>query len=212
MCRGLLLLLLSNLFCSLIPVHAQDTTIIAATPGFIFNTHHYKKGVYKNFQEFQQDNPSITGNLVLKNRSSAAQIYLLASRNELRVVDSTGQERKVKDYWGFSDGNSVYIRDNGLNRIKEIGYYCLYEIGGLIATPLPQPGALTFKNTPPPVIRKKVINILTGDIYELSLYNLRKYILPEDKVILEAFNQDEQKREKLEYYIQWFNQRNTPVL
>ncbi len=212
MCRGLLLLVLSNLFCCLLPVHAQDTTAIADTPGFIFNTRQYKKGVYKTFREFQQDNPSISGNLVLKNRSSAAQIYLLANRNELHVVDSTGQERKVKDYWGFSDGNNVYIRDNGLNKLKEIGYYCLYELQGIVATPLATPGGLTFKNTPPPTIRKKVINILTGQVYELSLYNLRKYILPEDKVIMEAFNEDEQKREKLEYYIQWFNQRNTPVL
>jgi len=212
MCRGLFLLFFALQLGCLLPVHAQDTLGISSTPAFIFNIRHFKKGVYRSFREFQQDNPSVSGNLVVKNRSSAAQIYLLANRNELHVVDSAGQEHKVKDYWGFSDGSSVYIRDNGLNKLQQIGYYCLYEIKGIIATPTPIPGSLTFANTPPPAIRKKVLNILTGEVYELSLYNLRKYILPEDKVILQAFNEDERKRERLEYYIQWFNERNTPVL
>ncbi len=206
-----LLLLIFPVF-SILPAPAQDTADFSAVADFIFTTHSYKKGIYKSFREFQMNSPSELGTIVVKNRSSAAQIYLLASRNELHVVDSTGQERKVKDYWGFSDGNAVYIRDNGLNKLQEIGYYCLYEIRTVAPTPVANPNAITFNNVPPPNRKKKIFNILNGQVYDLTLYNLRKYILPPDKELLEVFNNDAQKREKMEYYIHWFNQRNIPVL
>jgi hypothetical protein len=212
MWRWCSLLVVCNLVFSVSPAPAQDTADFSSAADFIFNTSTYKKGIYRSFKEFQLNNPSEQGNIVVKSRSSAAQIYLLASRNELHIVDSTGQEKKVKDYWGFSDGKAVYIRDNGLNKLQEIGYYCLYEIHVIAATPVPNPNAITFNNVPPPNQKKKVFNILTGQVYDLTLYNLRKYILPQDKELLEMFNTDAQKRERMEYYIRWFNERNLPVL
>lgn len=212
MWRWCSLLVICNLVFSVSPAPAQDTADFSSAADFIFNTSAYKKGIYRSFKEFQLNNPSEQGNIVVKSRSSAAQIYLLASRNELHIVDSTGQEKKVKDCWGFSDGKAVYIRDNGLNKLQEIGYYCLYEIHVIAATPVPNPNAITFNNVPPPNQKKKVFNILTGQVYDLTLYNLRKYILPQDKELLEMFNTDAQKRERMEYYIRWFNERNRPVL
>lgn len=212
MWRWCSLLVTCNLVFSVSPAPAQDTADFSSAADFIFNTSAYKKGIYRSFKEFQLNNPSEQGNIVVKSRSSAAQIYLLASRNELHIVDSTGKEKKVKDYWGFSDGKAVYIRDNGLNKLQEIGYYCLYEIHVIAATPVPNPNAITFNNVPPPNQKKKVFNILTGQVYDLTLYNLRKYILPQDKELLEMFNTDAQKRERMEYYIRWFNERNRPVL
>lgn len=212
MWRWCSLLVICNLVFSVSPAPAQDTADFSSAADFIFNTSAYKKGIYRSFKEFQLNNPSEQGNIVVKSRSSAAQIYLLASRNELHIVDSTGKEKKVKDYWGFSDGKAVYIRDNGLNKLQEIGYYCLYEIHVIAATPVPNPNAITFNNVPPPNQKKKVFNILTGQVYDLTLYNLRKYILPQDKELLEMFNTDAQKRERMEYYIRWFNERNLPVL
>jgi hypothetical protein len=211
MCRRALLLI-GSLFLGISCIYAQDTTAIPSGDDFIFSSTHLKPGIYRSFKEFQQNAPSQNGQVVIRNRSSAAQIYLLASRNELHVIDSTGQEHKVKDCWGYSDGRDVYIRDNGLNKLQEIGYYCLYEIHAIAATPVANPNAITFNTPPPPNEKKKVINIVTGQIYDLTLYNLRKYILPQDKVLLDTFNTDAKKRERLEYYIQWFNARNTPVL
>jgi hypothetical protein len=193
-------------------VSAQDTADFSSAADFIFNTTAYNKGIYRSFKEFQLNKPSEQGRIVVKSRSSAAQIYLLASRNELHIIDSTGQEKKLKDFWGFSDGKAVYIRDNGLNKLREIGYYCLYEIHVIAATPVANPNAITFNNAPPPNQKKKVINILTGQVYDLTLYNLRKYILPQDKELLEMFNTDAQKRERMEYYILKFNERNVPLL
>lgn len=178
----------------------------------IYDTHQLKKGIYKNFKEFRANAPSQTGNLVVKEKTPAAQVYLLAAPRELHIVDSAGQEHKVKKYWGYSDGNNIYIKDNGLNKLEEIGYYCLYQIHAITSTtPNRATEGIIFNNTPPPTTNRKVLNIVTGDIYDLTFYNLRKYILPQDTVLLREFYQDRQNKEKLVYYIQKFNQRNTPA-
>src|SRR5687768_16357832 len=128
MWRWFSLLLVFNLVFSTLPASAQDTDDFSSAADFIFNTTAFRYGIYRSFKVFQINNTSEQGTIVVKSRSSAAQFYLLASRNELHVIDSMGREKKVKDYWGFSDGKAVYIRDNGLNKLQEIGYYCLYEI------------------------------------------------------------------------------------
>ncbi|SKD08272.1 hypothetical protein SAMN05660461_4225 [Chitinophaga ginsengisegetis] len=172
-----------------------------------------KKGLYKTFEEFQSNNPSEEGDLVIKNRSSAAQIYLLANRNELVLRDGAGQEHKLKNYWGFCDGKNIYIKDNGLNKLQEIGYYCIYALHGI------QPSRgyinqadMTTNSINTPVVLKKVLNVVTGQILELSAYNLKKYILPQDSVLLDEFRADKEKKDQLEYYIFRFNQRNKPEI
>lgn len=172
-----------------------------------------KKGLYKTFEEFQHNSPSEEGDLVIKNRSSAAQIYLLANRNELVLRDGAGQEHKVKNYWGFCDGTNIFIRDNGLNKIEETGYYCIYTLHGI------QPSRgyinqadMTTNSISTPVALKKVLNVVTGQVLDLSAYNLKKYILPQDSSLLEEFRYDKEKKDQLEYYIYRFNQRNKPVI
>ena len=179
----------------------------------ITDARHPKKGLYKSFQEFQANSPSEEGDLVIKNRSSAAQIYLLANRNELVLRDGAGQEHKVKNYWGFCDGTNIYIKDNGLNKIEETGYYCIYTLHGIqpSRTYLNQ-ADMTTNGVSTPVALKKVLNVVTGQILELSAYNLKKYILPQDSTLLDEFRADREKRAQLEYYIFRFNQRNKPLM
>jgi len=184
---------------------------VAAQSVLITDAPQLKKGLYKTFEEFQSNNPSEEGDLVIKNRSSAAQIYLLANRNELVLRDGAGQEHKLKNYWGFCDGKNIYIKDNGLNKLQEIGYYCIYALHGI----QPSRGYLnqadmTTNSISTPVVLKKVLNVVTGQILELSAYNLKKYILPQDSVLLDEFRGDREKKDQLEYYIFRFNQRNKP--
>lgn len=185
----------------------------AAQTELITDAPRLKKGLYKTFEEFQSNNPSEEGDLVIKNRSTAAQIYLLANRNELVLRDASGQEHKLKNYWGFCDGKNIYIKDNGLNKLQEIGYYCIYALHGM------QPSRgyinqadMTTNSINTPVVLKKVLNMVTGQILELSAYNLKKYILPQDSVLLDEFKSDREKKDQLEYYIFRFNQRNKPEI
>jgi hypothetical protein len=202
MMRSLVLtLFVSGIFAG---AQAQDTSL--------YDNHLIKKGIYKDFKEFRNNQPSETGTLVVKDKTPAAQVYLLSARNELMIMDSTSQQHKVKKFWGYSDGVNAYIRDNGLNKFEEIGYYCLYQVHAITSsTPNRATEGIIFNNTPPATISKKVLNVVTGDIYDLTLFNLRKYILPQDTALLREFNQDKDNKQKLVYYIQKFNQRNNPV-
>ncbi|MBW8686101.1 hypothetical protein [Chitinophaga rhizophila] len=194
------------MFCTTI-VHYSS----AQVGNTVYDTRQYKKGVYKTFKEFRSNNPSITGSLVVKNKTAAAQVYLLASPNELRIIDSTGQEQKVKKYWGYSDGTAIYIKDNGLNKLEEIGYYCIYKVNAITSVPVNRAtGGMVFENTPPPAADKRVLNLATGDVYDLTMFNLRRYILPQDTTLLREFMEDKQNKTRLVYYIQKFNKRNTP--
>ncbi|NLR64936.1 hypothetical protein HGH92_11530 [Chitinophaga varians] len=193
--------------CLCLMTTAQDNP----GPGQALQAGRLKKGLYRSFREFRENNPSESGDLVIKSRSTAAQIYLLASRNELVLRDAAGQEQKVKNYWGFCDGTNIYIKDNGLNRIQAFGYYCTYELQGVQpARSAYNPADMTVNAMNTPVRLKKVINIVSGEILELSLYNLKKYILPQDPALLEEFRNDKAKRDKLDYYISRFNERNKP--
>ncbi|MBS0025877.1 hypothetical protein ACTJJ0_09995 [Chitinophaga sp. 22321] len=200
-------------FWSLLLMALAATAQQAQQAALIIDAPQLKKGLYKTFEEFQHNNPSEEGDLVIKNRSSAAQIYLLANRNELVLRDGAGQEHKVKNYWGLCDGKNIFIRDNGLNKLEEIGYYCIYTLHGI----QPSRGYLnqadmTVNSISTPVALKKVLNVVTGQVLDLSAYNLKKYILPQDSALLEEFRYDKEKKDQLEYYIYRFNQRNKPAI
>ncbi|HVI49303.1 MAG TPA: hypothetical protein VM802_30845 [Chitinophaga sp.] len=192
----------------IMPAAAQSND----TATMIVHTRALKKGLYKTFSEFQQNNPSEDGDIVIRERSSAAQIYLLASRNELVLRSPDGQEHKIKKYWGYCDGKNIYIKDNGLNKIQETGYYCLYELHGVQPSrAIYNQADMTVMPMSTPLHLKKVINIVTGEILELSVYNLRKYILPQDPELLKEFLNDKERHEQQEYYILRFNQRNSAI-
>lgn len=71
---------------------------------------------------------------------------------------------------------------------------------------------MTTNSISTPVVLKKVLNVVTGQVLELSAYNLKKYILPQDSVLLNEFRNDREKKDQLEYYIFRFNQRNKPEI
>jgi hypothetical protein len=71
---------------------------------------------------------------------------------------------------------------------------------------------MTVNSISTPVVLKKVVNVVTGQVLDLSAYNLKKYILPQDSALLDEFRADKEKKDQLEYYIYRFNQRNKPVV
>lgn len=191
------------------PSPGQDTVHhTSARPQQITPAQRHKPGVYKTFREFQTNSPSIIGKVIIRQRSAAAQVYLLASRNELHIVNEDGQELKVKDYWGYSDGQDIFIRDNGLNKLAYIAAYSPYEITGIGATPgYYNPNDPRVNNVATTYRKRRVVNIYTGQQYDLTSFYLRKYILADDNHLLEAFRNDKNREERLEYYLQLYNQR-----
>ncbi len=65
----------------------------------ILGTTLYKKGIYKTFQEFTNNNPSITNyEIVYKGRTDV-----------LRGEEEGGPMHIIKNAWGFCDGTNLYI-------------------------------------------------------------------------------------------------------
>ncbi|ASZ10337.1 hypothetical protein KTO58_24020 [Chitinophaga pendula] len=207
------ILLLSLLF--LLPISAitaQDSAgKLPSAKDFILLANTFRPGVYKSFQEFQLNTPSMQGNVVIRQRSATAQKYLLASRNELYLVDDNGFEQKIKEAWGYSDGKDIYIRDNGWNKIQMVGSWCLYEIRGVGATPGYNPNDIQIRPVASSYKKQRVFNAYTGQQYDLTVFYMRKYILADDPPLLDEFKADKERQDRLEYYIQRYNQHKRPI-
>src|SRR5205809_961604 len=67
--------------------------------GYIINTRIYHRGVYKTFQEFKLNTPSISNDFSFDGK-------------HLWLVDkNSGQKKKAddKEIWGFCDGSKIYV-------------------------------------------------------------------------------------------------------
>jgi hypothetical protein len=64
----------------------------------------YKKGVYKSFEEFKNNTPSIS-DYSIKKTEKADLLY---------VKDEQGQELPIRKVWGFCDGTTIYINSGNI--------------------------------------------------------------------------------------------------
>lgn len=62
----------------------------------------YQKGVYRTYNEFMNNSPSIK-NFEIRQTSIAHTLY---------VKDDNGEEYPIRKIWGFSDGERVFIKSN----------------------------------------------------------------------------------------------------
>jgi len=85
----------------------------------------YKKGIYKTFDEFVQNQPSITDFTKGKNGKVTDEMY---------VKDAAGSEYLLRDFWGFSDGRNIYINtgDNFFRLTKQDGAFVFYGFNSLM--------------------------------------------------------------------------------
>lgn len=76
-----------------------------------------KRGIYRTFQEFQNDNPSVDTEpfeVVNKPRTGKQWEGLLSAEAQyLLKYDVNGERIKVRNAWGLSDGHDVYILQRG---------------------------------------------------------------------------------------------------
>lgn len=87
--------LLASKFCI-----AQTDSVIAPVPAL-------KKGFYKNYQEYLDNNPSINGDFTTQLfRASKKDTTVIAASFKLL----TNENINISKLWGFCDGESVFIR------------------------------------------------------------------------------------------------------
>ena len=78
----------------------------------VFKNSNLKKGIYLNFEEFKNNNPSITD---YKEEKTKYQVF----KTERYLTDMQGN--LIKDYWGYSDGEKFRYGKYGNDKIFPIG-------------------------------------------------------------------------------------------
>ena len=177
---------------TLFPLYASSQSI--------FLTSDFQKGIYANAKEFLTNSPSISlEGITIKSTNKYLATNLIVTQSEwddrlkrdielfkgdvftLEVkelfYDSTNKKVKRKDYWGFCDGQRVYI--NSREHIKSWHYVGLYFLGRYSY----------FKQTGTPTMLSNdrhnnyfamdeyVVDSNTGKIIRLSRRELKKILV-----------------------------------
>ena len=165
---------------------------------YIINTTAYNKGIYKTFEEFKYNRPSIVDN------------YTFDKKNLWLTDRQTGKLKKLKkrEIWGFCDGSKIFVAWHKYDEILEKGRYCYFKEKGTRIVfvfsafpPMILPIPLPYKD-------ELIINFNTGKTFLLSKRLLKKILTSDDNVLLTEFKKEPQKGKKLLEYIIKYNDRN----
>ena len=192
--RRLCFVALALLISTGVYAQVEDSTRINDT--YIINTRNYKRGVYKTFEEFKYNNPSITDFSIVDKRPAVTN-------------PKTGRAwiLRKRDTWGYCDGSKIYVRRNKYNEMIGQGRYCYFREKGVkmaigvvfpYILPIPVPYSETF-----------IINFNNGKSFLLSKRLLKQILDTDDKDLLKQFMADPEKKKKLIGYVNLYNQRNT---
>ncbi|MEO7991583.1 MAG: hypothetical protein ABI663_18670 [Chryseolinea sp.] len=175
-----------------------QSTIDSLKDSYIINTTAYSKGIYKTFEDFKYNKPSIVDP------------YTFDGKNLWLKDTNTGKLKKIKkkEIWGFSDGTRVYVSWHKYDEVLEKGRYCYFKekgtkiVFGVTAFP---PMILPI---PVPYNDELIINFNTGKTYLLSKNLLKKILATDDKELLAEYMKQSKKGKKLFEYIVKYNDRN----
>jgi len=163
----------------------------------ILNCQHRRYGIYRAFEEFRRNLPSITQEFIfIKTPSKPNKAYLEAEKDQLQLVAPRGQKSWVLDkIWGFCDSSGVYIYfedtyqlGKRYNLLSNIGQYC-YFVDEYDLKEKPGTSSVSAKQEAKHIRLEYVLNINNGEVYELSVAALRQ-ILSRDPELLEQFDQE----------------------
>lgn len=187
-----------------------------------------RKGVYKNYDEFVSNSPSILfeeENLEIEEDQEElvdgiTPKFFVAYGTEIklpiyRLVDKGTKKRiKAKSIWGYCDGSRVFI--NSYTHIPKhhfvelllIGRYCYFIQVGYTSNYQPANKFITPFNAVK-TVEEYVINLNNGKIFNLDK-NLLKVIMGDDQELLNKMNNDpEINRRLLIDYIKDYNARHS---
>jgi len=176
-----------------------------------------KRGIYRTFTEFQQNNPSYTDTFFVKEAKWTHKYSVL------QTINRDGKIKNVSgDIWGYCDGQEVYIRSSDYSKLTDFGYFCIFKGTGFTIMPIywatglkpgvgkygkMHHGSGSFETTD-----TFVLDYTTGAQRVLKKANLVTYVLSKDPALLEQFREDENGKELILEYVHKFNLRNTSKL
>lgn len=192
-------LLSGMLLLAQLPGIAQNKTdSLINHDSYIINTTEYNKGIYKTFEDFKYNKPSIVSN------------YSFDGKHLWWTDEQSTKQKKIKkrEIWGFSDGKKIFVSWHKYDELLEKGRYCyfkekgtrvVYAVSVLPAMILPVP--LPYKD-------ELIINFNTGKTYLLSKKLMKTILTTDDAELLHEFMNEGQKKKKLFEYLVKYNDRN----
>lgn len=177
-----------------------------------------KKGLYRSFEEFRRNSPSITRDFELVNRSGNQKPA--DGGLDLVLKDTLVSPRIVhKEMWGFSTGKAVYV--NAHNFQRGDGFYELLHVGRYSYVEGLDPMAPTKKRSGTTAAFASrtdnkvgyLLNLNNGKFYLLNQEALEK-ILSQDAALLQQFQQEDKRgdkatrRELMFRYVRLYNERH----
>jgi len=164
---------------------------------YILNAPAYQKGVYKSFDEFKYNQPSIVDHYSI-------------GKKAILITDSTGKSRKLKkdEAWGYCDGSRIFVRWRKFNELVEKGRYCYFKETGTRMTFVVSGIPLMIIPVPTPYKDEVIVNFNTGRSYRLNKKLMKEILEADDPELLEMFTKERGKGKKFFDYIVKYNDRN----
>lgn len=183
----------------------------------------YRQGVYKDFNDFITNRPSIGSAFRIIPISSPNRIEKDKGKYKLELLDSNFRRRDVRKIWGFCDGQKLFINEHlyggsvRFTRIQEVGRYIYFKgtpivdpsmavavgmvggaIGGAVVATVATYGEALY-----------VININNGNIFTVDRKLLER-ILKQDEALYRLYQQDTTRlsNDRMIEYIQMFNEKH----
>jgi hypothetical protein len=173
------------------------------------DTNQLMKGIYKDFDEFKYNKPSITHDFHIKERIFANTTNITHTSYSLV---STYNGSNMETIWGMCDGESIYAKsdektfitsERWFEKIHFLGRYSIYE-KLIIGTKEGTEGGVYIQ---PNKVRGMFISLKTGRTFELD-YNRVLDVLEKDTMMLNDFKKDRKNNRKLEFYIKLFAEKH----
>lgn len=178
-----------------------------------------KKGLYRSFEEFRRNSPSITRDFKVvsrkgnkKHEDGGFDIVLNDTLISPRIVH--------KEMWGFSTGKAIYVnahnfqRGHGFYELLHIGRYSYVEGTDPMATPTKKLSGTTASFASRTDNKMGyLLNLNNGKFYLLNQEALEK-ILFQDTALLQQFQQEDKRgdkatrRELMFRYVRLYNERH----
>lgn len=193
------------------------TSVTAQNRPPILDATDLQQGIYKTFEEFLTNSPSILSPFQIVTESGEHRIERGTADYRLVLRDSVIRRKELRNFWGVCDGQSVYINETNyggalnFKKLHGLGRYCYFKgtmvdasrnahmVGGALAV-----AAVSIDGDYP-----YIFNINNGKFFLLDKAIL-KTILKKDPELDSIYDEEERKSKKntLLAYIIKYNDRH----
>ena len=194
----------------------------------------FKDGIYKNYQEFLGNMPSVSFNEVDLNEKPSKFFNKRKFKN-IRYRDKYGKRQKMEmnDIWGVcingvpyiqymvfrprgvgvAGMNGTFIFDGDFTRLRVLGNICHFNIEDIVLKPKGYvTGTLASSNGNTKLVSKqKILKLETGEVRDFTERNLKLFI-EDDPLLCDHFLKNKKREDKMFIYLQKYNERNPVIL